>query len=238
MAYRHPATLSAVSAEELINRLEQVRFGAIQGDHGTGKSTLLHGLASGLDQRFPGGRWVQLNRDPALQYWGRAVERISNAVVTRRTQVSAADGGVLVIDGAEQLPPGILTYLRIHAGSRGPFCLITTHKPQRGFVCLHRTSLNRRLIESMFDELIRSLPDLVFREKIEKHFRTLDLEKFRNVRDLWSSLYDWVERHQFGNECVGSSGDSDSLLRPLRLSQNSNPSRVRGTSGPGENSID
>lgn len=195
-AYRRPDTLSALFVVDLIDQLELVRFGAIEGDHGTGKSTLLHSMASVLNRRFPGGCWVQLSRDPTFHWSRRAAERIDNAMVTWRTQSLAANGGAFVIDGAEQLPLGVLTCLRIRARFRSQVCLITTHKPQRHFVCLHRTSLNRRLIEAMFGELIRSMADTNLREKTESHFRGLDLSEFANVRDLWSSLYDWVERER------------------------------------------
>ena len=196
IAYRRPDTLSALSVVDLIDQLERVRFGAIEGDHGTGKSTLLHSMASVLDRRFPGGRWVQLSRDPRFHWSRRVAEKIGNAVVTWRTQSLAANGGAFVIDGAEQLPLGVLTCLRIRARFRSQVCLITTHKPQRHFVCLHRTSLNRRLIDAMFKELIRSMADKNLLEKTQRHFLGLDLSELSNVRDLWSSLYDWVEREQ------------------------------------------
>ncbi|TWT96539.1 ATP-binding protein [Neorhodopirellula pilleata] len=211
MVYRHPETLSAIGVLDLVAHLEQVRFGSIEGDHGTGKSTLLHCMATALMQRFPGGQWVQLGRDPAMSWLGRIVQRIDNAVASWRAQTRTAAGGVLVVDGAEQLPPGVLTCLRMRAKFRGQVCLITTHKPRWGFACLHRTSLNQRLVETMFAELVASIPEATVREKIDKHFRTLDLSEFSNVRDLWSSLYDWVEREHSGTRESRPPRESDRL---------------------------
>lgn len=193
MRYRDPGTLSSLATVQLMEQLKRVRSGAIEGEHGTGKSTLLNTMASDLEQHFPGGQWVQLTRPIHAGWIAWLKELTGNALVTLRAQSNVELGGVLVIDGAEQLPPGVRALARYRAWMAGQFILITTHSPRRGFVCLYRTSLNRNLIEGMLDELLGPITDEALTLRIRVHFNSLDLSEFSNVRDLWSHMYDWFE---------------------------------------------
>lgn len=196
IAYRDPGTLSGIPVGDLLDHLACVRWAAIEGEHGTGKSTLLNTIAPGLQERFPGGKWIQLTRSADRGWLARFRERINNAVVTMRAQSGVRRGGVLVIDGAEQLPPMIGTGVRWRAWIKGQACLITTHSPQPGFTCLHRTSLNRAVMDSMLEELLGSVEDREFAAKIRSVYQSMHPSRFANARDLWSQLYDWVETNR------------------------------------------
>ena len=190
MAYRDPETLMTIDVSSLLGRLNSVRLAAIVGNHGTGKSTLLHTLAAELESRFPDGRWVQLTRDKGLSFAERFREIWSSCRVTLREQKSLADGGVLVIDGAEQLPSWVRAALARRTQQRGQVCLITTHQPINHFETIYQTSLGGELLEFLTDQLTNSCDDPF----LKKSVRSRIAQPIDNARVLWSDLYDDFER--------------------------------------------
>ena len=189
MVYRDPKTLMTVDVDCLLAELESVRRAAIVGDHGTGKSTLLHTIAAQLESQYPEGRWVQLTRDNGFPIAERCREVVANVRVTLREQKSLVDGGVLVIDGAEQLPAWVRAVIAKRTQQRGQACLITTHRPVKRFKTIFQTALDHKLIEFLVTQLTTdcSDPELIasVRERIK---RPID-----NARELWSDLYDDFE---------------------------------------------
>lgn len=193
MAYRDPETLMTVDVTCLLTQLESVRLAAIVGDHGTGKSTLLHTIAGGLDSKFADGRWVQLTRDKGQPFAERCKEIGANIRVTLREQKSLGDGGILVIDGAEQLPGWVRATIARRTQQRGQACLITTHQPVKRFATIYQTSLCGEVIKFLVDQLTVGCNDPGLMESVRKRIE----QPIDNARSLWSDLYDIFERHDF-----------------------------------------
>lgn len=192
--YRDPATGRPIDPAELISRLKSMRMGAIVGDHGTGKSTLLQTLSRfESSERFAYGRWIQLGRDPSLKFCGRIRERYDNSIKTLKTQSEVESDHVLIIDGAEQISAIVRSIVRRRALVRGQMCLITTHRTLRGFPTLARTSINPSVVRTLAAELIANIPDPVIRGAMQNTIESRLQHPVTNVRDLWSDLYDTYE---------------------------------------------
>ncbi len=177
-------------AGNFITRLREVRCGAIVGDHGTGKSTLLRELAAHLDNEMPGGAWVQLTQSE------RVSERLDNLRTIARVQRTVAPGGVLVIDGAEQVPVLFRRWIARKCRGSRQFALVTSHHEIAGFETLYRTELSPALIGGLLNELLSpengEVP-LGLRSHLQHHLRSVNLDDVRNLRDLWSELYEVAE---------------------------------------------
>jgi hypothetical protein len=173
----------------LIDQLKLVRFAVIVGDHGTGKSTLLHTLGRDLELRFPGGRWVQLTRSSGPLISERMFETLSNIRVTFRAQKQVAQGGVLVIDGAEQLPGWARAKVVRNARKWNQLCLITTHDHVKDFETIHETSIDPCVVGSLVVELLKDHHDGPWIESVKERTQ----HPITNVRTLWSDLYDEFE---------------------------------------------
>lgn len=179
--------------EDFFARLREVRCGAIIGDHGTGKSTLLRELAGRLESEMPGGAWVQLTQS------NRVNEIVGNIRTVSRCLRMMASGSVLVIDGAEQLPAIVRRWLARKCRRAGQVVLVTSHHDLAGFVTLHRTGLSPALINELVSELLSGAnDDLPFslRAHLQDHLQSVDLDEVRNLRDLWDELYEAAESYQ------------------------------------------
>ncbi|WP_461508407.1 P-loop NTPase family protein [Rhodopirellula baltica] len=173
--------------------LRQHRLGLIVGNHGTGKSTLLHDMAHALQEKFPGGKWIQLTADPNRSPIAVVSSMLQNDRAAIETQATVSPGGVLVIDGAEQLSPWGRFRIRRRAQQAGHVCLATAHRDLRGFHVLHRTKVTAKLIEDLLAEVLRDHPNA--REKLAKVGKADSMPSFADVtdvRELWSRLYDVV----------------------------------------------
>lgn len=196
LAFRFDSGLpnqAAVTTTSIVSRLHEVRCGAIIGDHGTGKSTLLRELAEQLERELPGGQWVQLTQEPT----SGILSRIVTSRVVLRLQNRVARGGVLVIDGGEQLPVIARWWIMARARRRGHFCLLTSHRELAGFTTLYRTSLTPALIADLLDELLPPSDDPQrsrLREKLQRHAESIDWRTINNLRDLWDDLYEVAAR--------------------------------------------
>lgn len=184
---------AAATPQSIISRLREVRCGAIVGDHGTGKSTLLRELAGQLEQEMPGGQWVQLTQEPG----SGIAHQIASTRVVLRLQKQVERDGVLVIDGGEQLPALARWWIVARAQRRGHFCLLTSHRELPGFVTLYRTSLTPALIADLLDELLPPSEDPQrsrLRAELQRHAAAIDLGTINNLRDLWDDLYEVAAR--------------------------------------------
>ncbi|WDQ16510.1 nSTAND1 domain-containing NTPase [Rhodopirellula sp. P2] len=179
--------------QKILAGLRQHRLGLIVGNHGSGKSTLLHGMAESLQAEFPGGKWIQLTGEPDRSPLRRCSSVLANDRAVREVQSTVSAGGVLVVDGAEQLSPWGRFQLRRRAQRAGHACLVTAHRDLRGFHVLHRTQVTAKLIEDLLQELLREHPDA--HEKLRQARQggwSDSLDDVTDVRELWSRLYDVV----------------------------------------------
>lgn len=194
--------------DNIVARLREVRCGVLVGDHGTGKSTLLRELASQLNDTMPGGQWVQLTQtwsaSPSLSFADRCQyllprlrETIANIRTVAATQRRVVAGGVLVIDGAEQLPAAFRSLIARSSHRREHFVLLTSHHDISSFQTLYRTRLTPTLIHELLDELL-SIADaesnITLRAELQKHIAGVNLDEVTNVRLLWDQLYEVAQR--------------------------------------------
>lgn len=183
-----------------MDSLRRHRCGVIVGDHGTGKSTLLRELAATLADEMPGGQWVQLTLPEGGSRW-HLRETVDNVATVRRLARQTEPGGVLVVDGGEQLPAVYRMWLSIQIKRRGRFCLMTSHASVAGFKTLYQTSLSAELIEELVSELLAHDYPVKAPEhernvstEVRRYLEGVDLSDVSNLRDLWDDLYEVVER--------------------------------------------
>lgn len=176
--------------DDFVTRLREVCCGAIVGEHGTGKSTLLRELAGRLESEMPGGGWVQLTQTD------RVGKTLGNIRTVSRCLRTVAPGGVLVIDGAEQLPAIVRHWIAKKCRRARQFALMTSHHDLAGFVTLHRTELSPALINGLVHELLSDVHTNVspsLRAHLQNHLQSVNLGEVRNLRDLWDDLYEVAE---------------------------------------------
>ena len=137
---------------------------------------------------------VQLSGPPSVAVFARCqhARRLAKQVYSR--QACLPRGGLLVVDGAEQLwRPGLAWLLR-RAKRRGQAVLATSHWPVRGMTVLHKTEVTSALVFSLTESLLAEASP-----KVAKIVRTelgrQDWSTLTNVRDLWFELYDVVQPH-------------------------------------------
>lgn len=178
--------------DHFVMRLSEVRCGAIIGNHGTGKSTLLRELAGRLDREMPGGAWVQLTQT------NRFSEMLANIRTVSRCLRTTSPGGVLVIDGAEQLPGVVRRWIARKCRRAGRVVLATSHRNLAGFSTLHRTALSPALINELVNELLSDAHGDVphsLRAHLQNHLQSVALGEVQNLRDLWDELYEVAESY-------------------------------------------
>lgn len=191
--YRYVSALNDVTndvarrqtLDAVLQVLRSRRFGQIVGPHGTGKSTLLFDWASELAIAFPGGQWIQLTRNTEAGWWAGGRHRLDNRAAVLRLQRSVRSGGLLVIDGGEQLSWLTRRQLRKAIDAAHQYCLITTHRAVAGFATVHQTSTDPVIVRELAAGLLGS----------NEHpmLSNIPFESVGDVRQLWSTLYD---RHQ------------------------------------------
>lgn len=195
----------------IVARLREVRCGAIIGDHGTGKSTLLRELAGRLDREMSGGAWVQLTQS------NRVSEILGNVLTVSRCLRAVAPGGVLVIDGAEQLPAIVRQWIARKSQRARQFVLVTSHHNLAGFATLHRTKLSPALINGLVSELLSDANRHVssaLRAHLQSYLKSVKLGEVRNLRDLWNELYEVAESYDAARSAASSGAvSSDRKMR-------------------------
>lgn len=172
----------------------------IIGPHGSGKSTLIHSLLPTLRQRYrhvvqfqlcDGATTVQING-------GRRRDGSSKITSWReinRQLVRCDHRDLLVIDGIEQL--GALQRLRLawRAGRTAPWILATSHRPLLAYPVVFETTLDRRRIMELTEQLLKTTEPPVA-GLVRNKLANQDWECLTNLRDFWFECYDDVQTFQ------------------------------------------
>ncbi|TWU43818.1 NACHT domain protein [Novipirellula aureliae] len=177
-----PGTHGADSAlDRMTTRVVQVRFSVIVGPHGSGKSTLLQTLLPNLQTAFCDFAKVHLIASQPCQ---RPIMEASNGLVS---------GGLLVVDGMEQLATWQRKFLLWRSKRRNHSILATAHRPLRGFEILQTTALSAQKIRELTKQRIASMSENT-QQMILNELSNRPLGPETNLRELWFDLYDIAER--------------------------------------------
>lgn len=194
MTYRDPAGGDAAPQQRaLLQRLLRCRRGLIIGPHGSGKSTLLQSLLPTLRQRFGDVAQVRLSAPAANGLRARRRQTQENARLAQVHQAGLCEGGLLIVDGMEQLSS--LARLRVLAAAwrRRHHVLGTSHHRLSGFTELFRTEVTESLIESLAESLLAGAAAEVA-SVVRRELSQRDLARVANIRDLWFEMYDVVAK--------------------------------------------
>jgi energy-coupling factor transporter ATP-binding protein EcfA2 len=179
---------------EIVGRLDQHRAGLIVGAHGSGKTTLLHSLGPWLSEAFPDIAKVHLFAPPSQRMLDRLQHARRWATIVHGQQARLRDGGLLIIDGLEQLWHRDLRRLLRKTSRQGQTLLATSHSPLAGMTILHRTHVDGKLVSSLARSLLSDASTKVA-EIVDHELQRQDWSRLTNVRDLWFELYDIVQPH-------------------------------------------
>jgi energy-coupling factor transporter ATP-binding protein EcfA2 len=180
--------------EVMLERFAQLgQRAALVGPHGCGKSTLRQDLCAELAARGLAidGVELQTNQEhPLRSTW-------------RRLRAHSRAGGLVWIDGAEQIAPWRWRLLK--RGLRGPL-LITTHRPGR-LPALHQHTRDDTLALSLCAQLIGEHSAREHREHILTRYRDVD----GNCRELFRALYDDCASGAVGEAFSGTARQASPL---------------------------
>lgn len=166
--------------------------GLIVGPHGSGKSTLLQTLRPVLQQRYSAVDWVRLTAPVSLPPWSRLRRRVSNAGAIGERLRDLPPGGLLVVDGLEQLHAAGRCWLRASLRGSGCDLLATSHRPLAGYATLFRTRITAPIVRELTESLVSTASPAV-QAAVGRSLRRRDADCIDNLRDYWFDLYDVVE---------------------------------------------
>ena len=168
--------------------------GSVVGPHGTGKSTLLHCLVEYSNEYFVATRHIRASaiRGNFRDRWKQRTQVFQHAMESLQELVPS--GGLLVVDGAEQLLR--IHYLRlVQACSWNGVCLlVTSHRPLPLAPTVYRTQLDADRVRSLTKSVVAFAP-LDIQQRVDRALDEQDLERVQNLRDYWFDLYDLVQPH-------------------------------------------
>ncbi|WP_442507091.1 ABC transporter ATP-binding protein [Novipirellula sp. SH528] len=186
----------------LLSRICNTRYHLIVGPHGSGKSTLIRELVSQIENRFSKIVEIQLHdpelspQQPFRSWLGRIfrhpIHKRQMRICVAKQQTAVTGGGLLIIDGLEQLSWFAVVAIRSRARRQGQTVLATSHQSHRGFAVLRNTTLDAGKIIALTESLIASITEseqTLVRRELDR--RSLGPET--NLRDLWFDLYDLIE---------------------------------------------
>lgn len=177
--------------ESMLGKLQETRRALIVGPHGTGKTTLLHTFLPKLQQSFPQVAFHHLASDPSAGMLSRLKTRWKHAGTIRQALARLPNGGLLIVDGWEQL--GRFTRYRLlrSAFVRGVTILATAHRRHPGWTVLSETSTSPEMIRALVKDLTSSCPHKI-QTLVLHDLANRTLHTKTNVRELWFELYDKV----------------------------------------------
>ena len=205
---------SGESIHDLVRRITTANFNLIVGDHGTGKSTLLATLLPDLQVHYRRVASVLLHapdQSADRHSWAGSGSIASSVSTTPgRPSVYAKlrnvakcwhsihslakvlpPGGLLVVDGLEQLDVLSRQWLLLHALRRKLSVLATSHVEVRGFTVVYRSSVSADLVTRLANRLLAGGPPDVD-AAVRRELQSGRLDAVSSVRDLWFELYDLV----------------------------------------------
>ncbi|MDF1842063.1 MAG: hypothetical protein P1U77_11555 [Rubripirellula sp.] len=194
------AELGESRLEEIVDDLHQHRIGLFVGHHGSGKSTLLHALTPRLRSRFAVVHHVQFCHEYHPHFTARLRNRYRMVQQLRRQAKDLPSGGLLTLDGAEQLTRVELRLLCRNIRRRSLSLLATCHTPISNLPILYRTVVTPQLIQDLTEELIAQAPDVV-RHRIRQWLSDRPIASEVNLRDLFFDLYDVAHEAQLSTQC-------------------------------------
>jgi hypothetical protein len=162
-------------AEFILRRFEEAgRRGQIVGPHGSGKSTLLAALVAALQTGGVPTKIVELH-DGCRQLPADA---------------DPPAGGVLIVDGYEQLNVFARWRLAYRLRRRKAGLIVTTHKPQR-LPTLYTTAVDEDAAAQLAEQLLTrsQRPDCIRPNEVRAVFRA----EHGNMREVFFRLYDLYE---------------------------------------------
>ncbi len=157
----------------------------IVGPHGSGKSTLLHALKKELIRSSPplsaAGSiiWITLRQGGSHAEVWSALAR-------------CPPGGLLMMDGSEQLWFWERMRVLVIARSKEIRLLWTSHRPLLGFSEIYRTRPHREVARRLAKGLLADFPQLQV-EMMQEFDRRWPVCQ-GNIRELWATLYDHFEK--------------------------------------------
>ncbi|NNE00804.1 MAG: hypothetical protein HKN47_26110 [Pirellulaceae bacterium] len=181
----------------IVHSLLKSGTGTIVGQHGTGKTTLLHTLANELDIHFDAIEWVQLHAATdrsfatRLRQYRQNTKHLWHCHARLRKWPGQSKRQLLIVDGLEQLNGWTRRRMIQTANRWGHTVLATCHHRIPTMATLFQTATQSSVIERLTDELIAQSPaDL--QNVIRTELLRRDLTTVENVRELWFDLYDLV----------------------------------------------
>ena len=193
--FRFNATASADDAHrpaEIVQQLVDHPLGLIIGPHGSGKSTLLQTLLPELRRRFGSIEHVQTHACSTESWRARSAHSRQISRETHERLIKLDRGGLLVIDGIEQMSfLGRKRLIRL-ARQNGQSVLGTSHHPIRPFKSIFQTTVTDRLVYVLTESLLARSPDGLSQSVLAELGRR-DLSRLSNVRNLWFDLYDLAQ---------------------------------------------
>ncbi len=199
--------LGAHSAETIVDQLTRVRFGVIVGPHGSGKSTLLKSMEPLARSRFKQLSQIQTHACESSGWRASSRHRATVWRSVRHKLNQLGDGGLLIVDGLEQLSRFDRWRLVARAKARGLSILATSHSESVHFATLYRTEITRELVQSLAEELLEDAPPKI-RQAVAEELDARDLASINDVRQLWFDLYDSVQ-----SELIAANDSSSKALR-------------------------
>lgn len=186
-----PADDKVDQLDSLVGRVRQHCFALIVGPHGSGKSTLIETLMPELRDRFTHITSVRTNASTATSVFGRLRDARQNSKLAHDRLARADSGGLLIVDGIEQLSATGRQSLVRKARRAGQSVLATSHAGIRQFVTIYRTTLTPQLVSRLTRSLLGHADDVS--DVVLKDLDQRDLSGLTNLRELWFELYDVVE---------------------------------------------
>ena len=180
------------NCDSLLAAMKSQPRSLIVGPHGTGKSTLLQSLLPKLQQSYTKVAMHRLSADPTLGFVRRMRQRSQAGRRVTSEYDALPSGGLLVVDGWEQLPASARWRLTRFKVSRGISLLATSHRAIAGWDTLYQTRAHKRLVRTLANELLLDTPHEI-RELVSANIMKRRIDETTNIRELWFELYDLFE---------------------------------------------